>query len=162
MTQQTTSQTQDETTVQEPTGAPQDAQQATDAPETPTTPEPAQLMAEAHKQREKLREARAENDDLQQRLTAAEERRDAVLRDTIGRQLPDHITPDLFWELTTDLDPLLTEDGLPDDDAIQAAAQALAEKYKITRPRGPVIPSQGKTPEKSTPGPSLADAFRPR
>ena len=156
--------TNDQNTDQQATSAPQDAQQTTDAPEateTPTTPEPAQLMAEAHKQREKLREARAENDDLQQRLTAAEERRDAVLRDTIGRQLPAHVGPDLFWELTPDLEPLLTEDGLPDDDAVQAAAQALAEQYKITPPR-PVIPSQGKSPEKYGGGTTLADAFRPR
>ena len=156
--------TNDQNTDQQATSAPQDAQQTTDAPEateTPTTPEPAQLMAEAHKQREKLREARAENDDLQQRLSAAEERRDAVLRDSISRQLPDHISSDLFWELTPDMDGLLTEQGVPDDNAVQAAAQALAEQYNLTAPR-PYIAAQGRSPEKYAPGRSVADAFRPR
>ncbi|MCT1601889.1 hypothetical protein M3E18_03295 [Kocuria sp. p3-SID1433] len=155
----------DQQTEQQPTDDPQDAAQAPqDAQETTDAQDTAQeskLAAEGHKYREKIREARAENEELQQRLAASEERRDAVLRDSISRQLPAHITADLFWELTPDLDPLLTEDGLPDDDAVQAAAQALAEQYKITPPR-PVIPSQGKSPEKYGGGTTLADAFRPR
>lgn len=158
MTQQTTSQTQDETTVQEPADASQEPQETPDAQDTA---QESKLAAEGHKYRERIREARAENEELQQRLAASEERRDAVLRDSISRQLPAHITADLFWELTPDMDGLLTEQGVPDDNAVQAAAQALAEQYKITPPR-PVIPSQGKSPEKYAPGRSVADAFRPR
>lgn len=149
---------------QDAADAPDSAHQDTEAPEgteSPTTPDPADLMAESRKYREKLRESKAANEDLTERLSNAEAARDAVLRDTISRQLPDRLSPDLFWKLTPDLGPLLNENGVPDNAAIQTAAEALIHEYGLTPPP-PIIRSQGKTPEMGPPNISLSDAFRPR
>lgn len=166
MTQQTTDEAQGETMPQEPTGAPQSPEQATDiheGTETTTTPDAAELMSEGRRYREKLREAKTANEELTERLTAAETLRNNVLRDSINRQLPEALTPELFWELTPELGPLLTEHGTPDPEAVQTAAQQLMDKYQIIpRPAPPVIPNQGKTPDIKSRDPKISDAFRPR
>lgn len=96
---------------------------------------------EAARYRTRLREAEAERD-------AVAAQRDTLARTIVESHLPGHVSPRLFWQLHQGTSGLIADDGTVDVDAIQHAAQEMADEYGLTpMATAPVVPDVGKQPE---------------
>lgn len=120
-------------------------------------PAPQARASEAAKYRVQLRETEGQRDALAARLETmqrAEVERIAGSRIAKGEAL---------WAAGVELADLLDDDGNVDPLKVPTVADAAAEKLGLTRPqRGPVIPTQGDTPDVSAIRGDFASAFGPQ
>ena len=114
--------------------------------------------SEAAKYRTRLRATEAERDTLAGRLEQAHR---TMIEGIAGRSLA---KPEALWAAGTKLADLLDEDGNVDGEKVAEAAKSAQEALGLERVRnGPIIPDQGKEPERAKGmSPTFANAFSPR
>lgn len=133
-------------TTQETTSAPTTDAEQTDAPQVEETNQEPQEGTErgnreAAKYRRQLRDTETERDNLAGRL-------EALQKQTVETLAGQHLDkPAGLWASGTELEDLIDSEGNVDPDKVKAAAVAAREELGLTRPRGLIIPNQGKTPE---------------
>lgn len=144
-----------EDTAQEPQDGPQEPEKIEEAGQDEQEVAPRSKAArEAARYRVRAKEAEGQVETLTAQV-------DALRRQIVETHL-DGLDAGAFWKLHGDqLDGLLDEDGRINPDAVAAQVSELRDSYGLPRrPRGPVVATEGKSPDQATPPRrTLADAF---
>lgn len=140
-----------------PTTEQQDAEQS--AAEQPAVTEQPRAASEAAKYRTQLRATEAERDTLTSRLEAAHR---TMVESIAGKSLA---KPEALWASGVQLQDLLDDDGNVDQEKVAEAISKASDELGLMKPaNGPVVPNQGKQPERGAGmrAETFADAFGPR
>lgn len=121
-----------------------------------TEAEDARGNKEAAKYRRQLREAEAERDTLTERVAALQR---AEAERIAGEKIAQ---PSALWASGVTLDTLLDADGNVDAGKVREATDAATSVLGLTKTlRGPILPNQGKHPDRAVTRDTFEAAFSP-
>lgn len=130
-------------------------QEQPDQGQEPDTVEQPESPGKAARYRQRAQAAEAD-------LEAATARYDALLKQHIEQQLPEHISPKLLW-MEREPGDFTNEDGILDTEKLTATFGDIETEFGVfdSRKYGPVVPAQKGGESVTSSSSSFSESFKP-